>query len=197
MAKNKSIHQMSSILYYSNYCENCRKVIASVSQSKVKDDMHFICIDNRHKKANGSVYIKLQNGEEVILPPSVTKVPALLLINRGYHVLFGEEIMNHIQPNVVAMKQQAVAKTGEPSAFSLGGGGYGVSSDFYSFLDQSSDELSAKGTGGMRQTHHYAGVSHQDQIETPPDTYNADTIGEVSINKLQNQRENDIKINKK
>lgn len=188
---------MSSILYYSNYCDNCRKVISSVSQSTVKDDMHFICIDNRHKKPNGTVYIKLKNGEEVVLPPTVTKVPALLLITRGYHVLFGDEIMKHIQPAVVAMKQQAVAKTGEPSAFSLGGGGYGVSSDFYSFLDQSSDELSAKGAGGMRQSHHYASITQQDQIETPPDNYNADTIGEVSINKLQSQRENDVKMGSK
>ena len=73
----------------------------------------------------------------------------------------------------------------------------GVSSDFYSFLDQSSDELSAKGAGGMRQSHHYASISQQDQIETPPDNYNADTIGEVSINKLQSQRENDVKMNSK
>lgn len=188
---------MSSILYYSNFCENCKKVLASVSQSKVKDEMHFICIDNRYKKSTGAVYIKLQNGEEVILPPTVTKVPALLLLNRGYHVLFGDEITKHIQPIVVAMKQQAVANTGEPMSFSLGGGMCGVSSDHYSFLDQTSDDLSAKGSGGMRQSHHYASITQQDQIETPPDTYSADTIGEVSINKLQNQRDSDIRINNK
>ena len=188
---------MSSILYYSNYCENCKKVLACVSQSSnVKDEMHFICIDNRYKKQNGSTYIKLQNGEEVILPPTVTKVPALLLLNRGYHVLFGDEITKHVQPIVVASKQQAVLTSGEPSAFSLGGSLCGVSSDNYSFLDQSADDLSAKGSGGMRQSHHYAHIMQQDQIETPPDTYSADTIGEVSINKLQSQRDNDIRINK-
>ena len=72
----------------------------------------------------------------------------------------------------------------------------GVSSDSYSFLDQSADDLSAKGSGGLRQSHHYAHIMHQDQIETPPDTYSADTIGEVSINKIQSQRDNDIRINK-
>jgi len=187
---------MSSILYYSNYCDNCKKILVSVSQSKVKEDIHFICIDNRYKKQNGSIYIKLQNGEEVILPPTVTNVPALLLLNKGYHVLFGDEITNHIRPIIVASKQQAVSTNGEPSAFSLGGSMCGVSSDTYSFLDQTSEDLSAKGSGGMRQSHHYANIGQNDQIETPPDTYSADTIGEVSINKLQNQRESDIRINK-
>ena len=188
---------MSSILYYSNYCENCKKVLSSVANSKIKDDIHFICIDNRYKKSTGAIYIKLQNGEEVILPPTVTKVPALLLLNRGYHVLFGDEISKHIQPTVVAMKQKAVVGTGEPTSFSLGGSMCGVSSDYYSFLDQTSDDLSAKGSGGMRQSHHYASIMQEDQIETPPDNYSADTIGEVSINKIQTQRDSEIRINSK
>jgi len=52
--------------------------------------------------------------------------------------------------------------------------------------------LSAKGNGGLRQTHHYASINYTDQIETPPDTYSADTIGNVSMEKLQSQRDNDV-----
>lgn len=187
---------MSTILYYSNYCDNCKKILATLSRTPVKDEMHFLCIDQRYKNNNGKTYIKLKNGEEVILPPTVTKVPALLLINRGYHVLFGEEIMQHIQPSVEAMKKEAVKENGEPSSFALGTKSYGVSSDHYSFLDQSSEDLSATGSGGMRQTHHYAKISHVDNIETPPDTYSADTIGNVSMDNLKQQRENIIQ-NKK
>ncbi len=183
---------MSTILYYSKFCENCNKVLSAVSKSSVKDDMHFLCIDNRFKHNNGATYIKLQNGEEVILPPKITKVPALLLINRGYHVLFGDEIMKHLGPEIEVVKQNAVIQTGEPACFSLGIGSYGVASDNYSYLDQSSDELSAKGNGGLRQTHHYASINYTDQIETPPDTYSADTIGNVSMEKLQSQRDNDV-----
>lgn len=185
---------MSTILYYSNYCNNCKHILSFLSKTTtVKEDIHFLCIDNREKKNNGMTYIKLANGEEVLLPPTITKVPALLLINRGYHVLFGDEILQHIQPPAEAMKQQSVSQHGEPSAFALGIGGYGVASDHYSFLDQTPDELLAKGAGGMRQSHHYANIVHSDKIETPPDTYSADTIGNVSLDQLQQQRANAIK----
>jgi len=185
---------MSTILYYSNYCNNCKHILSFLSKTTtVKSDIHFLCIDNREKKNNGMTYIKLANGEEVLLPPTITKVPALLLINRGYHVLFGDEILKHIQPPAEAMKQQSVSHHGEPSAFALGLGRYGVASDHYSFLDQTPDELLAKGEGGMRQSHHYANIVHADKIETPPDTYSADTIGNVSLDNLQEQRANAIK----
>ena len=185
---------MSTILYYSNYCQNCKQVLSVVSRSTVKDEMHFLCVDNRVKGNNGATYIKLQDGQQVILPPTVTRVPALLLLNRGHHVLFGEEIMKHIQPSVDVMKQSAVKQSGEPMAFSLGGGSYGVASDSYSFLDMSSDDLSAKGNGGMRQQHMYAGISHTDQIETPPDNYSPDTIGNMSMEQLQASRESEVRM---
>jgi hypothetical protein len=162
----------------------------------VKDEMHFLCVDDRIKGNNGATYIKLQDGQQVILPPTVTRVPALLLLNRGHHVLFGEEIMKHIQPSVDVMKQKAVKQSGEPMAFSLGGGSFGVASDSYSFLDMSSDDLAAKGNGGMRQQHMYAGVGHADQIETPPDNYSPDTIGNggVSMEQLQASRASEVRM---
>jgi hypothetical protein len=44
----------------------------------------------------------------------------------------------------------------------------------------------------MRQQHHYASLEYNSNIETPPDTYSADTIGNVSMEKLQQQRNSDI-----
>lgn len=183
---------MSSILYYSNYCDNCKKLLGMISKSSMKDDIHFLCIDNRSKNSNGATYIKLQNGQEVILPPSVTKVPALLLLNRGYKILFGTEIVNMIKSSLEIEQQQATPETGEPMAYSLGNLNYGVSSDQYSFLDQSSDDLSAKGNGGMRQIHHYSKIGDENMIETPPDDYQPDKIGEVSLERLQKERENSL-----
>lgn len=190
---------MSTILYYSNFCENCKALLQDISKSNVKDDMHFICIDKRNRRNNGATYVVLQNGQEVLLPPTINKVPALLLLNRGHKVLFGEEIKHHIMPVIEAQQQSAVAVNGEPMAFTLGGFGaaFGVTSDNYSFLDQSADDLAAKGEGGMRQQHHYAGVNWQDQIETPPDNYSPDTIGSVSMDQLQQQRLNDVNIEKR
>jgi len=185
---------MSQILYYSNYCENCKKLLQQLSKSQVKNDMHFICIDKRVQKTNGAIYIILENTQEIILPPTVTKVPALLLLNKSHHVLFGDDIYNHLQPLEENVNNIATKYDGEPAAFSLNNGlsSIGVASDNYSFLDQNSEALSAKGNGGMRQLYNYATINHQDNITTPPDTYESDTIGNtlgnVSVEKLQEQR---------
>jgi hypothetical protein len=185
---------MSSILYYSNYCENCKGLLQSISKwSGIKDDMHFINIDKRVKKPNGATYIILENGQEILLPPTISKVPALLLLNKGHHVLFGNDINKHLEPKQMIQKNAATQNNGEPLAFAMyGGSGCGVSSDNYSFLDQDATDLSAKGNGGMRQQHHYATLDFDSNIDTPPDTYSADTIGSVSMEQLQQKRNSDI-----
>ena len=188
---------MSSILYYSNYCENSNKILEILSKSKVKDDIHFICIDKRIQK-NNNIYITLNNGQEILLPPKVVGVPALLLLNRGHKILFGNEILNHLRPelDLEQSNNKTINNNDEPMSFSISrclSSGFGVTSDEYSFLDQNSDDLSAKGNGGMRQTHHYSSINHTDNIQTPPDTYAADTIGNVTMDKLLEKRNNEIK----
>ena len=64
----------------------------------------------------------------------------------------------------------------------------GVSSDNYSFLDQSIDALSAKGDGGLRQLRNNVRLEYTDNIETPPDDYTPNKVGEVSLDKLQQER---------
>ena len=187
---------MSTIFYYSNYCPNCRSYIQTLSQSQLKDDIHFICLDKRVKKPNGSTYVLLDNRQEILLPPTVTKVPALLLLNNGHRVLFGEEISAHFQPSQ-KVQAEASQPQGEPDAFALASNAsstFGVASDSFSFLDQSADDMSAKGDGGMRQSHHYAGIDFGGQIETPADTYEPDKIGEISMEKLQESRNQEIGI---
>jgi hypothetical protein len=183
---------MSSILYYSTYCDNCSKLLQIISTSNSKKDMHFINIDKRCKK-NGATYIILENGQEILLPPTVTKVPALLLLNKGHHVLFGSDINKHLEAGNVTHTNAIVKDNGEPLAFSLNNCGFGVTSDNFSFLDQDADSLSAKGNGGMRQQHHYAGLDHNVNIDTPPDTYSPDKIGQVSLEQLEKKRNTDIR----
>jgi arsenate reductase-like glutaredoxin family protein len=77
---------MSSILYYSKYCEVSKKYLQLLSKSNVQKDVHFICIDKRIKDSNNKTYIVLDNGQKIILPENVTRVPALLLLNKGYFV---------------------------------------------------------------------------------------------------------------
>lgn len=181
---------MSSILYYSTYCQNSKELIQTLSRTKIKDDLHYFCIDKRVKKPNGMTYIVLGNGQEIILPPNITKVPALMLINNNHKVILGKDsILNHLKPQEQIVNQIATSFNGEPMAFSFNVGGFGVVSDNYSFLDQSPDALQAKGDGGLRQIHHYATLDHNDKINTPDDKYQPDKIGTgVSIEKLQQSR---------
>tara|TARA_Y100000389_G_scaffold133312_1_gene130830 strand:+ start:366 stop:932 length:567 start_codon:yes stop_codon:yes gene_type:complete len=181
---------MSTILYYSNHCPNCQKLLRSLARSAAKDDIHFVCVDDRVTKPDGSTHVRLQNQQELLLPPTITKVPALLLLNKGHHVLFGEDIDRHFEPQETQAALQATgAGGGEPQAFSFSGGGFGVTSDTFSFLDQSADQMAAKGEGGMRQQHHYAALSHNDNIQTPPDTYEPDKVGPTSMEALQGERD--------
>ena len=100
---------MSSVLYYSKFCKHCKELITKISRSKTKDDIHFVCIDSRTTKPNGSTYVLLSNGQEILLPPTIVKVPALLLLNKGHQVLFGSDINNYIEPKQEALQTSAVA----------------------------------------------------------------------------------------
>ena len=189
---------MSSILYYSNFCPNSKELLKQLSKSTIKDDIHFINIDHRVTKPDGTVNIILQNGQELLLPPTVNKVPALLLLNHGNKVIFEKEISDYLHPKQVELEKNATQNNGEPLAFSLGSEGnvgYGVASDSYSFLDQDSEDLSAKGNGGMRQTWHYSTLNNESNmtIETPPDTYSPDKINNDSFKQYSSNRDNDIK----
>ena len=207
---------MSSVFYYSNYCESCKKILALVSKSQVKEDIHFISIDKRVVK-DGVTYIILEN-QEVTLPPTITKVPALLLLDRGYEVLFGNQILQHLQPINESINNQSTQNNGEPHAFSLANSinteiiiatgsislansicnVFGVASDNYSFLDQSPDSLLAKGEGGMRQLYNYSTIdnSNSQNIATPKENYTSDKLKDLKLEDIQKQRDADINVNK-
>tara|TARA_B100000927_G_scaffold201069_1_gene162786 strand:- start:499 stop:765 length:267 start_codon:yes stop_codon:yes gene_type:complete len=70
----------------------------------------------------------------------------------------------------------------------------GVASDNFSFLDQSADSMSAKGDGGLRQMHQYATLDYVDKIQTPPDDYEPNTIGNqgMTMEQIQQQRNAEI-----
>jgi len=199
---------MSSILYYSKYCEVSKKYLQLLSKSDMQKDIHFICIDKRVKDSNNKTYIILENGQKIILPENVTKVPALLLLNQGYQVVYGEQILQHLKPQQQQQVKQATQNNMEPMAFSLGGGN--IVSDQYSFLDQNSDELGTTGNGGMRQMHNYvdlntafsgnfSNVSTNDDFNTT--IRGAKKMGEDASNmqmeqrlkKMQEDRDSDIR----
>jgi len=191
---------MSCILYYSNYCEHSKKLLQTLSKTNLVKDIHFICIDKRVKDASNKTHVLLENGQKIIMPDNVNRVPALLLLNKGYEVLYGESILNHFKPQQEAVVKQSTFNNLEPMAFSLGGGGYGIVSDQYSFLDMDSEALQAKGNGGIRQMHNYVDLNFNDSITTPNDEHEYKGANKISqdltVEKLQQQRESDLqKVN--
>ena len=186
---------MSSILYYSNFCEHSKKLLQTLSKYELKKDIHFICIDKRVQEGS-KTFIVLLNGQKIIMPENVTKVPALLLLDQNYKVLYGELITDHFKPKQQLAVKQATNNNFEPSSFSFGGGGsVGIMSDNYSFLDMDSTSLSATGNGGLRQMHNYIGFSDAFQITTPADEYDYKTTKiseDLTIEKLQNERAKDL-----
>jgi hypothetical protein len=188
---------MTSILYYSNYCQHSKSLLEHLSKNKVsQNDIHFICIDRREQDANGKIFIVLDNGQKIVMPENVSRVPALLLLNQGYNVLYGNAIQEYLKPPQQVAKARATRNNMEPTAFSFGSGGFGdIVSDSYSFLDQGSEELEAKGNGGMRQMHNYVDLNSSGNIQTPEDDYNYkdNKISEdLTVEKLQEQRNSDL-----
>lgn len=184
-----------NIIYYSTYCKNCDKLLNILNKSNLQSVLNFINIDKRVSR-NNSIYIILNDDKEILLPVTITKVPALLLIDNGHQVLFGNQIYQHLQPKEKQYNQDK-QNYDEPSCFSLDNNIcsiYGVVSDNFSFLDQTSESLKAKGEGGLRQLYTYSTIDDNYSIETPKEDYTPDKIGNVSMDKLQLQRESDIKL---
>ncbi len=195
---------MSCILYYSNFCEPSKKLLQTVTKTQNTNNIHFICIDKRVKDQNGKTYIVLQNGQKIIMPENVKRVPALLLLNQNYKVIYGDEIYSHLRPQVDTQIKQATKNNMEPVHFqdgfsAFGGfGGGSIVSDNYSFLDQSDADLSVKGNGGLRQMHSYVTLNDSMNLtmKLPQDDheYKADKIkeGEMSVEALQRRREEEL-----
>lgn len=204
---------MSCILYYSKYCEVCKKYLQLLSKSNIQKDIHFICIDKRVKDSNNKTYIILENEEKIILPENIIKVPALLLLNQGYQIFYGENILRHLKPRQQEEIRVATQNNMEPMSFSLGASGsFGdIVSDQYSFLDQGPDELNTHGNGGLRQMHNYVDLNtaFNGQISkevTKNEDFNttirgaqkmsddvANTQMEERLKKMQEQRDADFK----
>jgi len=188
---------MSTILYYSNFCEHSKKLLQTLSKTQVSKDMHFICIDKRVKDERGKLHIVLENGQQIIMPENVVKVPALLLVKQNFQVLYGDSIYTYLKPKQEVITKQATQNNMEPMAFSLGGGGggFGIASDQYSFLDMEPEQMNTKGDGGLKQMHQYVRLDHVDTISTPTDEQDKQqgrAAGGLTLEQYQKQRDQDI-----
>jgi len=186
------------ILYYSNYCKHSQKILQTLVKSNMSDKISFICIDKRSRDPNtNQTYITLENGGKVVMPPNIQNVPSLLLIQTGYKVIVGDDIIKHYHSTLkqVSATQQITQAT-EPTSFYLGksSGGTNITSEQFTMYDLSPDDLSAKSNSDKRQMYNYVSATDNiNFINTPEDTYQADKVSnDVTIDKLQQKRMDDI-----
>ena len=171
------------VLYYSNYCKHSQTLINTLSRSNIKSKFYYVCIDKRTQEGQNTIIILL-NENRIILPKIIKNVPSLLLPNHGNRVLTGGEILTYIEIN----NSQATnpISNDEPSPFALNSNVYdNISSDKYSFLDMTDEDLSAKGTGGVRQMHNYVQMDMNPLIATPTDDYEPDKISSQDNSELE------------
>lgn len=174
---------MSSILYYSTLCKNCDKILNELSRTDLQNGIHFVCIDKRVERG-GAHFVVLETGEEVLLPKEVTRVPALLLLESGNRVLFGNEIYSVFGE---ALEQENRTATGgnieprQPEAMSTAGFHTSVHSSHYSPLDGAAEHDDGSA---------YASATYDNipSIETPPEDYVPDKMNEDSIKNYQDAR---------
>tara|TARA_Y100000816_G_scaffold292597_1_gene288933 strand:- start:20 stop:604 length:585 start_codon:yes stop_codon:yes gene_type:complete len=183
---------MSCVLYYSKYCKNSNNVLKFLGKSDLQNSIHFLCIDKRRRDEKGNLYIILDNGMNILLPKNIEQVPALLLLNKN-KIIFGEKnILDFFKPKVIKTSNLPPSMNNiEPLAYSTYEMGCTLS-DNYSYLDQSSEELLAKGSGGTRQIHSFSKIDEEHKINTPPDDYIPDKVGTVDFSKIREQRNNEI-----
>ena len=183
-------------LYYSNYCKHSQRVLHFVVKGNLTEKINFLCIDKREKDVNNNqIYIVLEIGKKVIMPPNIQSVPALLLVKHGYKVLLGDDIIQHFQGAAnMETKKKMMSQQIEPVGTSLSSNYMNVSSEQYTPFNLTPDELSAKGHGGRRQIYNYVSANEEIiSIQTPPDTYQADKVDQdVTVDKIQQQRMDDV-----
>jgi hypothetical protein len=170
---------------------------------KILSNIHFINIDKR-TIINGYRYAILENGQNIHIPNSIQKVPALILINEGNNILFGNSIYQYYGLNLMFNQQiqtrEQINQYNDPEPFTFEGhssSNIGITSDKYSFLDISSDDMMAQGRGGISQLHTYITLNDYEngnlRIDAKEDDGN-DIKSNVSLSELQEQRAKDIQL---
>ena len=162
------------VLYYSNNCKYCQKLLAHLAKIGVLDKYNFICIDRRSVDPNTrQITITLDRGVKTTLPPNVSRVPTLLLVNQKYTAVVGDDIYTYVESKVQPdPNNMATANGGEPIGYiiSPSSGGVNIVSETFTMYNAPPEELSAKGNGGTRQMYNYVSANVDSKaIQTPLD----------------------------
>jgi hypothetical protein len=134
--------------------------------------MEFFCVDHRvQDQQTGIIYIVSENKKtRNPLPPNIQEVPALLLVREQYRVILGKEITNHYAPQI----KTVFSEINTPQPISL-------TDSTQQFSNYGDDDIT---------------ISKKDKlgyIETPPEDFNTNKIGDnVTIDLIEKQRNDDL-----
>lgn len=146
-------------------------LLSYLAKNALIDKYNFLNIDRRTVDPyTQQIHIMLDRGTKALLPPNVTRVPTLILVNQKHQAIVGEDIYAYLEPTVSRGQKLAVGENGEPSGFILApsSGGVNIVSETFTMYDAKPEELLAKGTGGMRQMHNYASATIEPAYITTP-----------------------------
>lgn len=114
------MNQQRNLFYYSNYCKHSQKTLNMLVKGGLEKEISFISIDKRGRDQNtNQIFIILDNGQRALLPPNVHSVPAMLLVNENYRVIYGDEIAKYYESRIMNEIQTHNGPM-EPVGFNLG-----------------------------------------------------------------------------
>lgn len=145
---------MSYILYYSKRDAFCTKMLEYLSKVSIDPliQMHYVCIDKR-TKSDDNTYVELDNGEKLILPPTIKSVPSLMVLSENFKVVSGDNIYTVIQSISSDASSQSQAQSrqnnqlqtpppgGNNSSMNSGGSVGNSGSDKLEFFSTSSSSM--------------------------------------------------------
>lgn len=188
------------ILYYSNHCKHCQRIITNIVKSNIVNKISCVCIDKRVRENNGYV-VNFDDGKRCALPPNLQVVPSLLLSKRNHTIITGgDTILEYLNTQYLssAMPKSKILESHiEPISYHLSSytTNNNIASEKFTNYGLGAEELSAKGVSRNRPLYNYTAVDETLQINCPEDKYRPDKISSnVTIETLQNTRNTDIPI---
>jgi len=200
------------ILYYSNFCKHSQKVVQFIVKNNLTQQLSCICVDQRRRDNNNNqMYVVLENGKQVVLPPNLQSIPAVLCVKRNYTLVLGTDpIIEYLQtkfqlsqantyenPYIKQDAQNYRPQQREPANYDWSNRSNfsNIFSESFTSFSMTNDDLSARSTSARRPLYNYTPVDQQFKIDTPEDTYRPDKVSSnVTIDTLQQQRNQEIPI---
>lgn len=105
------------ILFYSNFCNECKKLFNELKPILPKlNNVSLICIDNRYADDNSVWHVRLPNGQETVIPPMINVVPSICVYPSN-EIFNGGDILKYLKPSTANIQGERNRINNEPQPF--------------------------------------------------------------------------------